>query len=128
MVGDGHAMGVTAQISEHILRASEWTFRVDHPGSQADSCQRILAAPLRAEVFFLSSNIRPLFVRFFSLFFLRFLGLTAPAIPVRSGLRVFCFPGSALTIGSPQNADANLRLPAPSLLVVPQETGAENER
>src|SRR6266704_5430588 len=31
MVGDGHAMGVTAQITEHILRTSEWTFRVDHP-------------------------------------------------------------------------------------------------
>src|SRR5712664_2344386 len=31
MVGDGHAMGVTAQITEHMLWASEWTFRVDHP-------------------------------------------------------------------------------------------------
>jgi hypothetical protein len=32
----------------------------------------------------------------------RFLGLTAPAIPVRSGLRVFCFLGSAHnTTGSP---------------------------
>src|SRR5215470_3865544 len=31
MVGDGHAMGVTAQIAEHILWASERTFCVDHP-------------------------------------------------------------------------------------------------
>ena len=31
MVGDGHAMGVTAQITEHMLRASERWFRVDHP-------------------------------------------------------------------------------------------------
>src|SRR4029077_801733 len=30
-VGDGHAMGVTTQITEHMLWASEWTFRVDHP-------------------------------------------------------------------------------------------------
>lgn len=67
-------------------------------------------------------------VRTLLLFCLRFLGLTAPAIPVRSGLRVFCFLGSALTPPGPsQNADASLRLPAPSLSVVPQETGAENE-
>ena len=31
MVGDGHAMGITAQITEHMLWASERTFRVDHP-------------------------------------------------------------------------------------------------
>src|SRR5208282_5396789 len=31
MVGDGHAMGVTAQITEHMLWASERTFGVDHP-------------------------------------------------------------------------------------------------
>ena len=31
MVGDGHAMGVTAQIAEHILGTSEGSFRVDHP-------------------------------------------------------------------------------------------------
>src|SRR5260370_10779880 len=31
MVGDGHAMGVPAQITEHMLWASERTFRVDHP-------------------------------------------------------------------------------------------------
>ena len=31
MVGDGHAMGVTAQITEHMLWASERAFRVDHP-------------------------------------------------------------------------------------------------
>src|SRR6266851_7020489 len=31
MVGDGHAMGVTAQITEHMLWAPERTFRVDHP-------------------------------------------------------------------------------------------------
>ncbi len=31
MVGDGYAMGVTAQITEYMLRASERWFRVDHP-------------------------------------------------------------------------------------------------
>jgi len=31
MVGDGHAMSVTAQITEYMLWASERTFRVDHP-------------------------------------------------------------------------------------------------
>jgi hypothetical protein len=31
VVGDGYAMGVTAQIAEHILRSSERSFRVDHP-------------------------------------------------------------------------------------------------
>ena len=31
MVGDGYAMGVTTQIAEHILGASEGWFRVDHP-------------------------------------------------------------------------------------------------
>src|ERR1700686_5882085 len=31
MVGDGDAMGVTAEILEHILGAAEGWFRVDHP-------------------------------------------------------------------------------------------------
>ena len=31
MVGDGYAMGVTAQIAEYMLRPSERRFRVDHP-------------------------------------------------------------------------------------------------
>jgi len=31
VVGDGHAMGVTAQIAEHIVWASERSFGVDHP-------------------------------------------------------------------------------------------------
>ena len=31
MVGDGHAMGVTAQIVEHMFWAPEGMFRVDHP-------------------------------------------------------------------------------------------------
>ena len=31
MVGDGDAMGVAAQIMEHMLRAAEGRFRVDHP-------------------------------------------------------------------------------------------------
>src|ERR1700737_219930 len=31
MVGDGHAMGVAAQIMKHIFGATEGTFRVDHP-------------------------------------------------------------------------------------------------
>ena len=31
MVGDGHAVGVAAQIVEHMLGATEGRFRVDHP-------------------------------------------------------------------------------------------------
>src|SRR5882762_400293 len=31
MVGDGYTMGVTAKITEYMLRASERWFRVDHP-------------------------------------------------------------------------------------------------
>src|SRR5205809_2341051 len=31
MIGDGYAMGITAQILEHILGATEGRFRVDHP-------------------------------------------------------------------------------------------------
>ena len=31
MIGDGYAMGVAAQILEHILRATEGWFRVHHP-------------------------------------------------------------------------------------------------
>ncbi len=31
MIGDGHAMGVAAQILEHILGATEGWFRVHHP-------------------------------------------------------------------------------------------------
>lgn len=31
MVGDGHAVGVAAEIAQHILRAAEGTFQVDHP-------------------------------------------------------------------------------------------------
>jgi hypothetical protein len=31
MVGDGHAMGVTAQILEHMLGASEGWFAINHP-------------------------------------------------------------------------------------------------
>src|SRR5260370_25608893 len=31
MVGNGYAMGVTGQITEYMLWASEGTFRVDHP-------------------------------------------------------------------------------------------------
>ena len=31
MVGDGHAMGVAAQILQHILGAAEGTFQVDDP-------------------------------------------------------------------------------------------------
>src|SRR5215469_6909024 len=30
-IRNGHAMGVTAQIAEHMFWASEWTFSVDHP-------------------------------------------------------------------------------------------------
>src|SRR5258708_33961158 len=31
MVGDGHAMGVAAEILQHILGATEGTSQVDHP-------------------------------------------------------------------------------------------------
>src|SRR6516162_70560 len=31
VVGDGHAMGITTQIAEHMLGASERTLGVDHP-------------------------------------------------------------------------------------------------
>ena len=31
MVGDGHAMGVATQISQHVFGATEGTFQVDHP-------------------------------------------------------------------------------------------------
>ena len=31
MVGDGHAMGVAAEILQHILGTTEGTFQVDHP-------------------------------------------------------------------------------------------------
>jgi hypothetical protein len=31
VVGDGYAMGVTAQIAEYMLRPSERWFRVDYP-------------------------------------------------------------------------------------------------
>ena len=31
MVGDGHAMGVAAQILEYMLWTTEGAFRVDHP-------------------------------------------------------------------------------------------------
>jgi hypothetical protein len=31
MVGDGHAMGISAQIVQHIFGATEGTFQVDHP-------------------------------------------------------------------------------------------------
>ena len=31
MVGDGHAMGVAAQILEYKFWAAEGSFRIDHP-------------------------------------------------------------------------------------------------
>ena len=31
MIGDGHAMGVAAQILQHILGATEGAFQVHHP-------------------------------------------------------------------------------------------------
>src|SRR5260370_32073443 len=49
-----------------------------------------------------------------------FFGLTARIIPLRSGLRVFCFHGSSPNNTGPSHkADASLRLPAPSLSLVP---------
>ncbi len=32
MVGDGHAMGVAAQVLQHIFGATKGTLQVDHPG------------------------------------------------------------------------------------------------
>ena len=58
-------------------------------------------------------------IRFF-LFPILF-GLTARVIPLRSGLRVFCFHGSSPdSMGPSHKADASLRLHAPSLSLVPQ--------
>jgi len=31
MVGDGHTVSVAAQIMQHIFRATEGTFQIDHP-------------------------------------------------------------------------------------------------
>src|SRR5688572_2484139 len=41
-IGDGDAVGVTAQLGENLLRACEWTLGIDHPfdvaqGSKVDS-------------------------------------------------------------------------------------------
>jgi len=53
--------------------------------------------------------------------------------PLRQFLSAPAYASSAFSappstpLGPPQNAAASLRLPAPSLSVVPQETGAENE-
>src|SRR6266404_1213986 len=50
-----------------------------------------------------------------------FFGLTAQVIPLRSGLRVFCFHGSSPeSMGPSHKADASLRLHAPSPSLVPQ--------
>src|SRR5882724_4109688 len=50
-----------------------------------------------------------------------FFGLTAPVIPLRSGLRVFFFHGSSPDrMGPSHKVDATLRLHAPSLSLVPQ--------
>jgi hypothetical protein len=75
------------------------------------------ANPLSGSLFspmFLSLDI-PFFL--FPIFF----GLTARVIPLRSGLRVFCFHGSSPeSMGPSHKADASLRLHAPSLSLVPQ--------
>ncbi len=48
-------------------------------------------------------------------------GNSSPVIPLRSGLRVFCFHGSSPHyMGPSHKADASLRLHAPSLSLVPQ--------
>jgi len=31
LIGDGHAMGVTAQVAEHVLWTSEGSLGIDHP-------------------------------------------------------------------------------------------------
>jgi hypothetical protein len=34
MVGDSHAMGIAAQVLQHIFRTTKGRFQVDHPGSK----------------------------------------------------------------------------------------------
>jgi len=59
VIGDGHAMGVTAQITEHMLWASEGTFGVDHsvlseqwsePGSKGFRLSEELRVSLKVEL------------------------------------------------------------------------------
>ena len=57
-----------------------------------------------------------------------FFGLTARVIPLRSGLRVFCFHGSSPeSMGPSHKADASLRLHAPLLSLVPQRKTGQKE-
>jgi hypothetical protein len=51
MVGDGHAMGVAAEILQHIFGTTEGAFQVDHPGSKISP----LMLPLAVE----NSPVRP---------------------------------------------------------------------
>ena len=39
MVRDGHAMGIAAQVLQHIFRATKGTFQVDHPGLSIERSQ-----------------------------------------------------------------------------------------
>ncbi len=63
-----------------------------------------------------------------SLSFPIFFWLTAQVIPLRSGLHVFCFPGSSPNcMGPSHKADASLRLKPPRSLSCSKENGAESE-
>ena len=64
MVGDGHAVGVAAQVLQHILRATEGTFQIDHPvmpvqrpqpGSKDFGLRKKLQISLEAELAILES-------------------------------------------------------------------------
>jgi hypothetical protein len=58
-----------------------------------------------------------------------FLGLTAQAIPLRSGLRVFCFPGSGLNpMGPSHKAAARFGSRSHSLLGAPRKWGKKRRK
>ena len=42
MVGDGHAVGVTAEIAEHLPRSAERRFGIDHPIVPMEAAQQLL--------------------------------------------------------------------------------------
>ena len=50
MVGDGHAMGVTAEIPEHLSRPAESGLGIDHPILLVEAAQQL------AELFFVGQR------------------------------------------------------------------------
>jgi hypothetical protein len=78
----------------------------------------------------LSGSLYPTFLRLtFSFFFIVFFGLTARVIPLRYGLRVFCFIGSALndTGFPPIKQTLACDFTPPRSLSCPKENGAERK-